>query len=368
MQNIREVQGRAPAVHPSAWIADNAYLMGDIEVREGASIWPGAILRAEYGRIIVGRDAAVLDRAVVHGGGVGAVSRVTDIGEGAVIGVAAMVHGMAAGRNTRIGDNATVLEAAVVGEWCFVEPRAVVLPRAVIPAYSVVSGVPGVVTGRIDQRIQQLLTVQAHQLAARVDLHRQHPPNDPNNNDQGSTNVIRSLDGKTPKISPKAWVSEAAYVVGDVEIGDQVTIFPGAVVRGDTGKITISAKTNVQDNAVIYTDGDLEIGENTTIGHAATIHGRRVGSHCLVGNNATISEGVEIGDFSVAAAGTAVAPHSIIPPDSFVAGVPAEVLWQTEPERRRVLEETGGEGYARLSAVYQAAGLGSWPPDGEPPS
>ena len=367
MQRIREVQGRKPVVHPSAWIADNAYLMGDIEVREGASIWPGAVLRAEYGRIIVGRGAAVQDRAVVHGGGVGALTRVTDIGEGAVIGVAAMVHGMAAGRNTRIGDNATVLEAAMVGDWCFVEPRAVVLPRAVIPSYSVVSGVPGIVTGRIDQGIQQLLTIQAHQIAAQADLHRQDNSRD-SGSGKGSINVIRSLDGKTPKISPKAWVSEAAYVVGDVEIGDQATIFPGAVVRGDTGKITIGAKTNVQDNAVIYTDGDLEIGENTTIGHAATIHGRRIGGHCLVGNNATVSEGVEIGDFSVAAAGAAVAPHSIIPPDSFVAGVPAEILWQTEPERRRVLEETGGEGYARLSAVYQAAGLGSWPPEGQPPS
>ena len=368
MQRIREVQGRKPVIHPSAWIADNAYLMGDIEVREGASIWPGAVLRAEYGRIIVGRGAVVQDRAVVHGGGVGALTRVTDIGDGTVIGVAAMVHGMAAGRNTCIGDNATVLEAAMVGDWCFVEPRAVVLPRAVIPAYSVVSGVPGAVIGRIDQRIQQLLTIQGHQFAARADLHRQGEAHGPASDNEGSIEVIRSLDGKTPRISPKAWVSEAAYVVGDVEIGDQATVFPGAVVRGDTGKITIGARTNVQDNAVIYTDGDLEIGEETTIGHAATIHGRRIGGHCLVGNNATISEGVEIGDFSVAAAGAAVAPHSIIPADSFVAGVPAEVLWQTEPERRRALEETGGEGYARLSAVYQAAGLGSWPPGGQPPS
>jgi carbonic anhydrase/acetyltransferase-like protein (isoleucine patch superfamily) len=372
MERIREVQGRKPVVHPSAWIADNAYLMGDIEVHEGASIWPGAVLRAEYGRIIVGRNAAILDRAVVHGGGVGALTRVTDIGEGTVIGVAAMIHGMAAGRNTRIGDNATVLEAAMVGDWCFVEPRAAILPRAVIPSSSVVAGVPGAVTGQIDQRIQQLLTIQGHQLAARADLHRGGTKPGTSMNDssaeEGRSNLIRSLDGKTPKISPKAWVSEAAYVVGDVEIGEQVTVFPGAVVRGDAGKITIGAKTNVQDNAVIYSDGDLDIGESTTIGHAVTIHGRRVGNHCLIGNNSTVSEGVEIGDFSVIAAGAAVAPHSVVPGDSFVAGVPGEILWRTEPERRRAMEESGGEGYARLSAIYQAEGLGSWPPDGEPPS
>jgi carbonic anhydrase/acetyltransferase-like protein (isoleucine patch superfamily) len=364
---IREVQGHTPVVHPTAWIADNAYLMGDIEVREGASIWPGAVLRAEYGRIIVGRNAVILDRAVVHGGGVGALTRVTEIGEGSVLGSSAMVHGMSAGRNTRIGDNATILEAAMVGDWCFVEPRAVVLPRAVIPAYSIVAGIPGTVTGRIDQRLQQLLTIQSHQFAARAEMHRQSDEN-VGEASEGRMNLIRSLDGKTPKISPKAWVSEAAYVVGDVEIGDQVTVFPGAVVRGDMGKITIGARTNVQDNAVIYSDGDLDIGENTTIGHAVTIHGRRIGSHSLIGNNSTVSEGSEIGEFSVVAAGAAVAPNTIVPPDSFVAGVPAEILWQTEPERRRALQETGGEGYARLSAIYQAEGLGSWPPDGAPPS
>ena len=362
---LRAVQGHEPVVHPSAWIAENAYLMGEIEIHEGASIWPGAVLRAEHGRIVVRRYAAVLDRAVIHGGGVGAVSRVTEIGEGTVVGVSAMVHGMSVGRNSRVGDNATVLEAGMMGEWCVLEPRSVVLPRSVVPPYSIVSGVPGEVIGRIDERVQQLLTVQGHQYAARAQMHRL--ASEKRDGPEGSNPVIRSFNGKTPRISPLAWVSEAAYVVGDVEIGDQATIFPGAVVRGDMGKITIGARTNIQDNAVIYTDGDLDIGENTTIGHAVTVHGRRVGSHCLIGNNSTVAEGAEVGDHSVVAAGATVAPNVIIAPDSFVAGVPGEVLWRTEPERRRVLEERGGEGYARLSAIYQAEGLGSWPPGGSPP-
>ena len=174
--------------------------------------------------------------------------------------------------------------------------------------------------------------------------------------------MIRSFNGKSPKIHPKAWVSEAAYVVGDVEIGEQCTVFPGAVIRGDMGKIVIGDRTNVQDNAVVHANGDIIIGTDNTLGHAVTFHGSKLGNHCLIGNNSTVSEGVEIGDFCVVAAGGAVAPYAIIPDDSFAAGVPTEVLWQTEPARREQMEATGGGYYARLSEVYQADGLGSWPP------
>ena len=357
---IRTVQGRTPVIHPYAWIADNAYLMGDVEVHEGASIWPGAVLRAEMGRIVIRRNAAILERAVIHGGGVGAISSTTEIGEGAHVGVGAMVHSMGVGRYTRVGDNATVLEAATVGEWCWIEPRAVVLPRAVIPHYSRVSGIPGIAIRPINEFEQRILSVQGHNTNARAAQHRATEA-------IGGSPMIRSVNGKSPKIHPKAWVSEAAYVVGDVEIGEHCTIFPGAVVRGDMGKIIIGDRTNVQDNAVVHANGDITIGTDNTLGHAITFHGRRLGNHSLIGNNSTVSEGVEIGDFCVVAAGGAVAPNAIIPDDSFAAGVPTEILWQTEPERRAQMEATGGGNYARLSEVYQAEGLGSWPAGEAPP-
>ena len=358
---VRTVQGRTPVIHPTAWIADTAYLMGDVEVHEGASVWPGAVLRAEGGRIVIRRNAAVLERAVIHGGGVGAISRATEIGEGAWIGVGAMVHSMGVGRYTRVGDNATVLEAATVGEWCWIAPRAVVLPRAVIPHYAYVAGIPGAAGRSINEAEQRILSVQGHNTNARAAEHRAAET-------QGGSSMIRSFNGKLPRIHPSAWISEAAYVIGDVEIGERCTVFPGAVIRGDMGRIVIGARTNIQDNAVVHADGDMSIGTDNTLGHAVTFHGRRLGSHCLIGNNATVSEGAEIGDFCVVAAGGAVAPSAVIPDDSFAAGVPAEILWQTEPARRAAMEERGGEYYARLSAVYQAEGLGSWPPGESPPT
>ena len=89
--------------------------------------------------------------------------------------------------------------------------------------------------------------------------------------------MIRSFNGKSPKIHPKAWVSEAAYVVGDVEIGEHCTIFPGAVVRGDMGKIIIGDRTNVQDNAVVHANGDITIGTDNTLGHASNVSWAAVG-------------------------------------------------------------------------------------------
>ena len=125
---------------------------------------------------------------------------------------------------------------------------------------------------------------------------------------------------------------------------------------------------HIQDNAVIHAEGDITIGTNNTIGHAVTFHGPSAWRSLPSRQHSTVSEGAEVGDFCVVAAGGAVAPGAIIPDDSFAAGVPAEVLWRTEPERRAAMEERGGDYYAQLSEAYQAAGLGSWPPGENPPT
>ena len=82
--------------------------------------------------------------------------------------------------------------------------------------------------------------------------------------------MIRSFKGKTPKIHPTAFVSEAAYVLGDVEIGENSSIWPGTVIRGDSGKIIIGKNTNIQDNSVVHSDADSWIGDNSTMGHSVT--------------------------------------------------------------------------------------------------
>ncbi len=138
--------------------------------------------------------------------------------------------------------------------------------------------------------------------------------------------MIRSLGDKTPKIHPTAFISEFAYVIGDVEIGEGSSVWPGAVVRADMGRIVIGSHTNVQDNSVVHGDADVEIGDYVTIGHKVLCHAKTVGDRAVIGNGATLNDGVEIGEYSLIASGTMLVDNVQIPPRSLVVGSPGKVL------------------------------------------
>ena len=126
----------------------------------------------------------------------------------------------------------------------------------------------------------------------------------------------------------EALVARGAAVMGDVLLGAQVSVWYGAVIRGDCAPITVGELTNVQDGVVIHTDTGVrnDIGAGNTIGHRAVVHGRRVGDRCLIGIGSVILGGAEIGDECIVAAGAVVREGQIVPPRSLVAGVPAKVV------------------------------------------
>lgn len=168
--------------------------------------------------------------------------------------------------------------------------------------------------------------------------------------------MIRSFEDHTPSVAASAFVSEAAYVVGNVTIGERSSVWPGAVVRADFGPITIGSNTHVEDNATLhYGPEGIDIGDNVTIGHNVVVHCRRIGSSTLIGNNATLLDGAEIGSFCVIAAGAVVRPGTIVPDYSFAAGVPAQV--KPLPESLKANTSSWNQGYAALAARYKAAGL-----------
>ena len=138
--------------------------------------------------------------------------------------------------------------------------------------------------------------------------------------------MIRTLGDKTPKIHPTAFISEFAYVIGDVEIGEGSSVWPGAVVRADMGRIVIGNHTNVQDNSVVHGDADVEIGDYVTIGHKVLCHAKKVGDRAVIGNGATLNDGVEVGEYSLIASGTMLVDNVQIPPRSLVVGSPGKVL------------------------------------------
>jgi len=168
--------------------------------------------------------------------------------------------------------------------------------------------------------------------------------------------MIRSFNGKTPKIAESAWVSEAAYVIGDVEIGENSGVWPGVVIRGDFASIKVGSNTQIEDNSVVHSGVPVEIGDNVTIGHSVVVHGIKIGNNCLIGNNATILDNAVVGNFCIVGAGCVVNQGMEIPDSSFVVGVPAEIKGQV-PAERWEQRQRGRGGYVELLRKYKEAGL-----------
>ena len=167
--------------------------------------------------------------------------------------------------------------------------------------------------------------------------------------------MIRSLDGVAPRIHPTAFVSEAAYVIGDVEIGEGSSIWPGVVVRADAGKITIGRETAIQDNSTVHRDAVVVIGARDLIGHKVRCHAMPVGDRALSGGGATVNDGVQIGEDSLIASAAMVIENMTIPARSLVVGVPGRLRGQVE-ERHTELIETTCDHYVLKAQRYRRQG------------
>jgi carbonic anhydrase/acetyltransferase-like protein (isoleucine patch superfamily) len=174
--------------------------------------------------------------------------------------------------------------------------------------------------------------------------------------------MIRSFNGKTPKIPESAFVSETSYVIGDVEIGDESNVWPGAVIRGDFGRITIGRNTSIEDNCVVHSGtpsapvGDVEIGDRVIIGHGAVLNCRKIGDNVLIGMNATILHDAEIGSNCVIGAGCLVSQGMKVPDHSFVVGVPGKIKGRPTEQQLWWTRE-GYKEYVELMRKYKAEKL-----------
>ena len=140
--------------------------------------------------------------------------------------------------------------------------------------------------------------------------------------------MLRPYRAILPRVHPTAFIDDSAQVIGDVEIGEQSSVWMHAVIRGDVNRIVIGRRTNVQDGTIIHvTHGrhPTTIGDELTVGHAAVLHGCTVGSGCLIGMGAVVLDGAEIGEGSLVAAGALVPAGATIPPRSLAMGRPAVV-------------------------------------------
>lgn len=140
--------------------------------------------------------------------------------------------------------------------------------------------------------------------------------------------MLRPYRGVAPRVHPTAFVDSSAQVIGDVEIGDESSVWMCAVVRGDVNIVRVGRRTNIQDGAIVHGmlgTHETHIGDNVTIGHAAVIHGCTIEAQCLIGIGAILLNGSRVGTGSIVAAGTLITENMQVPPRSLVVGSPGKV-------------------------------------------
>jgi gamma-carbonic anhydrase len=151
--------------------------------------------------------------------------------------------------------------------------------------------------------------------------------------------IVRPYQGKQPRIGAGAFVAENASLIGDVELGEDASIWFGAVLRGDIHFIRVGARSNVQDNSVLHVEhgtGPAVVGDEVTIGHMAVVHGCTIGRGALIGIGAKVLSHAVIGEQALVGAGAVVQEGMDVPPRTLVVGVPARVkrdLTRDELER-----------------------------------
>ncbi len=158
----------------------------------------------------------------------------------------------------------------------------------------------------------------------------------------------------SPKVAQSAWVAPGACVIGDVHLGEQSSVWYGAVLRGDTEPIRIGARTNIQDGCVLHADPGFPavVGEGCVVGHNAVVHGCEIGDDCLVGMGATVLNGAKIGAGSVVAAGAVVPENREFLPRSLIVGVPAKRVKDVSGEQAEDIAH-GVQEYVERAASHR---------------
>jgi len=167
--------------------------------------------------------------------------------------------------------------------------------------------------------------------------------------------AIYELDGKTPRLASGAWVADSAQVIGDVELGENASVWFGTVVRGDGDAIRIGRGSNIQDASVLHIDAGkpLTMGEYVTVGHRVVLHGCSIGDHSLIGIGAVVLNGARIGKNCLVGAGSLVTEDKEFPDGSMILGSPARLVRSLSAEQIEGMQRIA-LGYVKNAQRYQS--------------
>jgi carbonic anhydrase/acetyltransferase-like protein (isoleucine patch superfamily) len=168
--------------------------------------------------------------------------------------------------------------------------------------------------------------------------------------------LIKEVRGFTPQFGKNVFLAENATIIGDVEIGDDCSIWYNAVLRGDVNSIRIGNKVNIQDGSVLHTlyqKSIIEIGDNVSVGHNVTIHGAKIENNVLIGIGATILDHAVIGNNSIIAANSLVLAGTIVEANSVYAGVPAKKVKEIEPNQTSEMIHKIANNYMMYASWYK---------------
>ncbi|MGD9977182.1 MAG: gamma carbonic anhydrase family protein [Bacteroidales bacterium] len=168
--------------------------------------------------------------------------------------------------------------------------------------------------------------------------------------------IIKPLRGTSPKIGKNCFIAETAVIIGDVEIGDDCSIWYGAVLRGDVNSIRIGHRVNIQDNAVLHTTYQkttINLGDDVSVGHGAIVHGAEVKNGALLGMGCTVMDSSVIGEGAIVAANALVLEKTVVEPGTIYAGVPAKFVKEVDPALSRDMNERIARNYLFYSSWYK---------------
>ena len=165
---------------------------------------------------------------------------------------------------------------------------------------------------------------------------------------------IVAVGRKVPRIPASAFVADGAFVIGDVELGDDASVWFNAVLRADINSITIGKRTNVQDGCVFHVTNQhpVRVGDEVTIGHRAIVHGCTIGGGSLIGMGSVLLDNVRIGEECMIAAGAVVLENTEIPSGSLAVGVPARVVRSLSPQEKQRIRESA-EHYVSYASSFR---------------